>query len=147
MKNKKLNIPGPRGHFLFGSLPEIQRDRVKFLVDLQRDFGDVVQIHLGPYHAVALFHPDGVQHILQDNHANYSKATRTYATLRALVGNGLVCSCGAFWLRQRRLMQPAFHRQQINALSEIICKTQSTLDNLAVSGQREGMQDACLRIG
>jgi cytochrome P450 len=131
MMNNKLTIPGPKGHFLSGSLPEIQRDRVKFLVDLQRDYGDVVRIKLGPFSAVVVFHPDGIQHILQDNHTNYSKETRTYASLSALVGNGLIASNGEFWLRQRRLMQPAFHRQQINALSDLMCReTQITLNRL-----------------
>ena len=123
------DIPRPRGHFLLGSIPEIQRDRVKFLLDLQREYGDVVRIRLGPFEAVVLFHPDGIQHILQDNHANYSKDTRTYASLSALVGNGLISSNGDFWLRQRRLMQPAFHQQQINGLGEMICReTNSMLD-------------------
>ena len=54
---------------------------------------------MGPFEGVALFHPDGIQHILTDNHSNYSKETRTYASLRALAGNGLICSNGDFWLR------------------------------------------------
>jgi cytochrome P450 len=129
MNRGKTTIPGPRGNFLLGSIPEIQQDRVKFLLDLQRDYGDVVQIRLGPFKAVVIFHPDGIQHILQDNHANYSKDTRTYAALSALVGNGLISSNGDFWLRQRRLMQPAFHQQQIESMSAMICQeTISMLD-------------------
>lgn len=120
-------IPGPRGHFLLGSIPDIQKDRVQFLLDLQRDYGDVVQIRLGPFKGVVLFHPDGIQHILQDNHSNYSKDTRTYAALSALVGNGLISSNGDFWLRQRRLMQPAFHQQQIDSMSEMICREASSM--------------------
>lgn len=122
MDHPIVNIPGPKGHFLTGSIPEIQLDRVKFLLDLQRDYGDVVHIRLGPFQAVVLFHPDGIQQILQDNHANYSKETRTYASLGALVGNGLITSNGDFWLRQRRLMQPAFHQTQINSISDMICR-------------------------
>ena len=110
-----------------GSIPEIMQDRVKFLLDLQRDYGDVVQIRLGPFSAVLLFHPDGIQHILQDNHANYSKETRTYANVSAIAGNGLICSNGDFWLRQRRLMQPAFHQNQINAMSEMMCREANSM--------------------
>ena len=127
MNHPPSNIPGPKGHFLTGSIPEIQQDRVKFLLDLQRDYGDIVRIKLGPFEALVLFHPDGIQHILQDNHTNYSKDTHTYASLSALVGNGLISSNGDFWLRQRRLMQPAFHHQQINALSGMICKEANSL--------------------
>ena len=103
-------IPGPRGHFLLGSIPDIMRDRLQFLVDLQRDYGDVVRIRFGPIEVVGIFHPEAIQRVLQDNHKNYSKETRTYASLSLLVGNGLISSNGDFWLRQRRLMQPAFHR-------------------------------------
>jgi cytochrome P450 len=125
---KNSSLPGPKGHFLTGSLPEIQRDRVQFLVDLQHEYGDLAHINLGPFEAVVIFHPDAVQRVLQDNHANYSKETRTYSTLSNLVGNGLICSNGDFWLRQRRMMQPAFHRQQINSLADMIC--QETLELL-----------------
>ena len=124
-------IPGPKGHYLLGSLPDIQRDRVQFLVDLRRNYGDIVRIKLGPYEAVVIFHPDAIQHVLVDNQSNYSKETRTYASLKHIVGNGLISSNGDFWLRQRRLMQPAFHDKKIAPLSElIVMQTQTTLDHL-----------------
>jgi cytochrome P450 len=127
-------IPGPKGHFLLGSLPEIQRDRVQFLVNLQRDYGDVVRISLGPYEGVVIFHPEAIQRVMQDNHKNYSKETRTFTKMRYLVGNGLISSNGDLWLRQRRLMQPAFHRNTINALGEMIVQqTLQTLDHLEAS--------------
>lgn len=121
--NRKPNLPpGPRGHFLSGSLPEIQADRVQFLMDLSRDYGSIAHIHVGPFEAVVVFHPDGIQHVLQDNHQNYSKQTRTYDSLRSAVGNGLIVSDGSFWLRQRRLMAPAFHHSRIEALAGLFCE-------------------------
>jgi len=87
--NQHSTIPGPNGHFLTGSLPELQRDRLSFLLDLRRHYGDVVQLRLGPSTAVLLYHPNGVQHVLQDNHPNYSKETRAFAGLRPLLGNDL----------------------------------------------------------
>jgi cytochrome P450 len=143
-------IPGPRGHFLLGSIPDIQRDRVQFLVDLRRDYGDVVQISFGPAEAIVIFHPDAIQRILLDNQNNYSKETLTYASLSLLCGNGLVTSNGDFWLRQRRLMQPAFHRKEINALSEIIVQqTEAILDHLegdAESGQAINISNAMMNL-
>jgi cytochrome P450 len=139
MKIPVATIPGPRGHFLLGSIPDIQRDRVQFLVDLQREYGDVARIRFGPAVALVVFHPDAIQRILLDNQNNYSKETLTYASLSLLCGNGLITSNGDFWLRQRRLMQPAFHRKEINALSEMIAQqTRAILDQLdgvAESGQ------------
>ncbi len=89
-----------------------------------------------PTSAVLVFHPDGVQHVLQDNHANYTKQTRAFAGLKPLLGNGLLVSDGDFWLRQRRLMQPAFHRQQINTFAEMmIAETDAMLDRWARANQ------------
>lgn len=124
-----VRVPLAKGRFLLGSIPDIQRDRVQFLVDLQHEYGDVVRIHIGPFSATVIFHPDDIQHVLQENYANYSKQTRTYSTLSNLVGNGLIISDGDFWLRQRRLVQPAFHRQQLNSISWIMTEeTKLTLD-------------------
>ena len=106
MTHTKKPIPGPKGHFLLGSIPDIMKDRVQFLVNVQRDYGDVVRIRLGPESGIVIFHPDAIQRVLLDNQRNYSKTTRTYASLSLICGNGLICSNGDFWLRQRRLMQP-----------------------------------------
>lgn len=135
-KLSRFGIPGPKGHFLLGSLPDIQRDRVQFLVDLQRQYGDVVRIWLGPVEAMAVFHPDAIKRIMQDNQSNYSKDTIAFRSMRNIFGNGLIVSNGDFWLRQRRLMQPAFHHDRINALTGMIVQqTQTMLDSLASSAR------------
>lgn len=124
-------IPGPKGHFLLGSLPDIQRDRVQFLVDLQRDYGDVVKIRLGPVEGLVIFHPDAIQRVMQDNQSNYSKDTIAFNNMKLIFGNGLITSNGDFWLRQRRLMQPSFHKEKINHLCEMIVRqTQMALDSI-----------------
>ncbi len=110
----------PRTHPILGNLSEIRHRGLHFLTSLQRTYGDVVRYHLGffPMHLVA--HPDDLKHVLQENHKNYSKKLLTYQAIRPIVGEGLLTSDGAFWLRQRRLMQPAFHRQRIAAMGEIM---------------------------
>ena len=60
-----------------------------------------------------LFHPDHVRHVLREKHTNYSKDVLTYRVLRPMLGNGLIINDGESWLRQRRLMQPAFSRQRL----------------------------------
>src|SRR6185312_1331167 len=67
--------------------------------------------------SVAVFHPDYIRHVLQDNHPNYQKGPRYRAALAPLMGNGLFTSEGTFWLRQRRLAQPAFQRHHLEAFS------------------------------
>ena len=48
----------------------------------------------------AVFHPDYVKRVLQDNHPNYEKGKRYRDTLGPIMGNGLFTSEGPFWLRQ-----------------------------------------------
>lgn len=75
--------------------------------------GDLVRLRFGPFYAYGVFHPVHAQHVLVQNAQNYEKQTRGYAKLRLLLGNGLVTSEGDFWRRQRRIAQPAFHRERI----------------------------------
>lgn len=80
------------------------------LIDGWRDHGDLVQFRgIGPLFPVYLFaHPDYVSHALRDNADNYPKTPFINDKWRMVVGEGLICSTGDFWLRQRRLAQPAF---------------------------------------
>jgi cytochrome P450 len=82
--------------------------------------GSVAQ--LGRPDRLLVTHPDGIQHVLLDNQHNYIKGK--YAErLRLLIGSGLPVSDGAPWLRQRRLMQPAFHRQRLASLVTTLTDT------------------------
>ena len=104
--------PGPRGGLLLGSLPELQRDALGFLGGLSR-YGDLVRMRFGASRYYFLNHPDYIQRVLVDNHRNYGKDTIGWRNLRLLLGRGLLTSEGDFWLRQRRIAQPAFHRERI----------------------------------
>src|SRR4030095_4542230 len=67
--------------------------------------------------------------IFVDHVQNYRKGGAMWDVIRAMLGNGLVVSEGSFWLRQRRMMQPQFHRQRIAALSELMVSAiQEALD-------------------
>lgn len=87
------------------------RDPLAFLADLERRFGDIVTTRRGRTYAI--FHPEYIKHVLQDNHANYRKGERYRTVLEPLMGNGLFTSEGAFWLRQRRIAQGAFQRSHL----------------------------------
>jgi cytochrome P450 len=110
--------PGPPGNFFFGHLAQLRRDPLAFLSSVVEEHGDVAQFRLGPRQACLIRHPDAVRHVLHDNHRNYGKGSRSYQKLRFLLGNGLFTSEGEHWLRQRRIAQPAFHRERIALLAE-----------------------------
>lgn len=114
---------GPKGNFLLGVMPEFNRDALAFLQRLARDYGDIVRTRFFYVPAYFLYHPDHIEYVLATNNRNFIKplSFRTPFFYR-LVGNGLLTSEGEFWRRQRRLAQPAFHRERISGYARIMVK-------------------------
>ena len=110
-----IEVPGLKGYPLVGNLPQFQRQPLATLIRAAREGGDVTRIDLGRERCYLLSHPDHVRHVLQENYKNYVKG---YGKVRVLLGNGLVLSEGSFWRRQRRLMQPAFHRRRLAGFAD-----------------------------
>ncbi|HEX7736155.1 MAG TPA: cytochrome P450 [Ktedonobacteraceae bacterium] len=108
---------GPRGHLLLGHVRELQHDALNFYISLARDYGDVARVRLLSRTTYVVSHPDGIRQILQKQHLNYDRKVFLFQPLRPFLGNGLSLSDGALWRQQRRLMQPAFHRQRITSLA------------------------------
>ncbi len=117
--------PGPRGNAVLGSIGDIYRDRLRFVLDVARTYGDVAQYRVAHMRMYQVSSPAGVERLLHDNHRNYSKDVPTFGTLRLILGNGLFTSDGDFWRRQRRLAQPAFHRRRVAAFGGLM--TDATL--------------------
>ncbi|VTT98372.1 cytochrome p450 : Cytochrome P450 family protein OS=Hyphomicrobium denitrificans 1NES1 GN=HYPDE_29763 PE=3 SV=1: p450 [Gemmataceae bacterium] len=105
--------PGPKGTLIAGNLREFARDRLDFYVKLAREYGDLSSFRFGPFRRVFLAnHPDLIEQVLVTDAKHYIKhfGARNYMPV---LGNGLVTSEGDFWLRQRRLSQPAFLKQRV----------------------------------
>ena len=130
--------PGPRGLPVLGMLLAIRRDPTAVFMDAARRFGDVAYLKIGPRRGYLLTNPADVRHVLQDNAANYRKSP-LYDKLRQSLGNGLLTSEGAFWLRQRRIAQPAFHRQRIAALAGVMAEAvrEMAIDWEAIASTRQ----------
>ena len=112
-------IPGPRGLPILGVMPEMVRDLLKLLTSTARQYGGIAQFKLLNKNYILLSNPDYVKYILQDNHKNYIRG-RSVETGRVLLGNGLPLIDGDFWLRERRILQPAFHRERLGKLVVVI---------------------------
>jgi cytochrome P450 len=110
-------IPGPRGKPIIGMIPEMARDMLGMLMNITREYGGIVQFKLVNKPCLLVTNPDYVKHILQDQYRNYIRG-RSMKNPRLLLGDGLPMTDGDFWLRERRLMQPAFHRQRLLSLVE-----------------------------
>lgn len=115
--------PGPRGGLVFGSLRAFRSDPIGLLMAARRDYGDVVRLRLGRVTAHLVSHPRGVRHVLQTHHMHYTKRTRGIAKLSEILGSGLLTNDGESWLKQRRTMQPAFHRERIQGFSSLIARS------------------------
>src|SRR5919108_2442917 len=106
----KLLPPGPRPLFATSNILAMRRDRCAFLSKLAQ-YGDLVCFKLGPQLVFLLNHPDYIRDVLVTHNKNFMKGDGLQRAKR-LLGEGLLTSEGELHLRQRRLMQPAFHRQQ-----------------------------------
>lgn len=84
-------------------------------------YGDSFSISLGKGNPI-IFTRDPVvaKHVLQKNHKNYIKSELQTHYLAKYIGNGLLTANGNYWLQQRRLIQPAFHRKKLESLMGIM---------------------------
>lgn len=125
--------PGPKGHFLLGSLPEIRKDELDFLMRIVREHGDVVHLRVVNIPVYILNRADLIEHVLITNQKNFVKSV--YLTeSKALFGEGILTSDGAFWRRQRRMLQPAFHRDRV----AVYCRSMVKHAAKMLDGWRDG---------
>jgi cytochrome P450 len=105
-------LPGPPGTWLLGNLAEFSRDRLGSLARWAQAYGDLVSARFGPRTVLFASHPALVEEVLVHQNRKFIKHYRLRQA-RQTLGQGLLTSEGEFWRRQRRLAQPAFHRDRI----------------------------------
>jgi cytochrome P450 len=106
-------LPGPPTRFFGLELyPRFRRNLLEMLQQLAEAHGDIAFFRIGPLRFVLLNHPDYVEDILITRAHLFHKG-RALERARRLLGNGLLTSEDAFHLRQRRLVQPSFHKARI----------------------------------
>jgi cytochrome P450 len=129
--------PGPKGHPLFGMLPDFRGDRLAFLVRTARQYGGVARFPIRRRSVFLVTDPAGAKRVLQDNADNYGRETRSVGVLRETLGNGLLTTTGPAWWRNRRLAQPSFHKQRLAGFAGIMTEAATDFaDRLARDGGR-----------
>ena len=127
--------PGPKGHPLFGMLPEFRGDRLSFLVRTARAYGPVARFRIRNRSVFLVTDPAGIKQVLQDNADNYGRKTRSVDALKETLGNGLLTTTGPSWWRNRRLAQPSFHKQRLAGFAGIMAASSTDfVDRLLRAG-------------
>jgi cytochrome P450 len=113
--------PGPAATSWTGSFKDYSRDPLGYLTSLVREYGDITTLRYYNFRVYFVNHPDLIEEVLVTNNRKFIKG-RILRANRRLFGNGLLTSEGDFWLRQRRLAQPAFHRTRVASYAETMVR-------------------------
>ncbi|CAM5796151.1 MULTISPECIES: cytochrome P450 [Brevibacillus] len=135
-------IPGPKGLPISGNLLAFRRDPLRFLREAAKEHGDVAHFRFGPSrHVYLISNPDMIKEILVSKQAHFRKG-KGLQVARAVVGDGILTSEGQKHIRQRRLMQPAFHRERIATYGEsMVQQAISLMDDWKAGDVRDVHED------
>lgn len=115
-------VAGPKGLPLSGNILAFRRDTLQFIRDAAKEYGDVAHFRFGPKrHVYMLNNPEQIKEVLVTKQAHFRKA-KGLQVARAVVGDGILTSEGKKHMRQRRLMQPAFHRDRIAGYGDVMVR-------------------------
>ncbi|HVO70852.1 MAG TPA: cytochrome P450 [Aggregatilineaceae bacterium] len=106
-----------------------QRDRLGFLVDMAKTYGEICHFHTGLRDIYLVTHPDYVREVLVEQADKFNRTTPAKRAMGKYLGQGLLVIDGDLHRRERRLAQPAFHHQRIEAYAEVMVRyTQQLVD-------------------
>ncbi|MCB9744185.1 MAG: cytochrome P450 [Alphaproteobacteria bacterium] len=141
--------PGPSSGALFGNLMRFHADPIGFLEDNAREYGDAVSFRFMGMPAMQLNHPEALREVLVNADGAFIKGMAVQG-FRPLVGQGLLLNEGADHRRQRRMMQPAFHRRRVEGYAEVMLEEARRVREGWSAGQRvdmaEEMTELTLRV-
>jgi cytochrome P450 len=124
--------PGPRSRYPGAHLLAFRRDPLGFLTRVAREYGDIAHGTLGRKHLYLLNHPDYVKDVLVTCHRRFTGLA--FEAGKRITGEGLLSAQGEAHRRQRRLVQPAFHRDRLPAYGAAIVEHAQRWRD----GQRDG---------
>jgi cytochrome P450 len=125
---------------LLGSMPAYLRDPLAFFLEAGRR-GSVVDLRFPMARAFHLSDPDDIEFMVVTSNKSFVKEA-TLRDLRRIVGDGLLTSEGEFWRRQRRLAQPAFHRDRLRTYAaQMVASTDLALRAFRPHQERDVHED------
>jgi cytochrome P450 len=110
-------------------LGKIKHDILGYYTELQRRYGDVVSLCLGPYRSYVFYHPDAVREVLVAKAKQFRRFPHPMKVLAQWNGNSLIITEGDAWLRKRRMVQPAFRPGRFERYAAcMVARTRDRLD-------------------
>ncbi|HLV98323.1 MAG TPA: cytochrome P450 [Ktedonobacterales bacterium] len=137
--------PGPRPRPIFGNLREFRPDQLGFMTNLARTYGDAATMYIFKRPIVFFTRPEAIRYVLIENARNFINRP-VFESLRLVLGDGLLSIDGDFHRQQRRMVQPAFHKQRVESYCEtMVACTESMLDTWTPGSQRD-IADEMMRV-
>lgn len=121
----KQNIPKVGLATMLMNYSNINENLVLYFKELIDKNNGLVKVKM-PHNVVLTDRADLIGHVLQKNNKNYIKTALVRKTVRKQIGNGLFTSNGEYWLKQRRTIQPGFHKKRLEGIARIMVEEINT---------------------
>ncbi len=145
MKAIQQNLPPTvKTDFIGGHFRSFRKNPTEFLTKLSK-LGDVSSFKVGGVQAFLINHPDLIRDLLVTNHAKFIKG-RALQRAKGLLGEGLLTSEKEFHLRQRRMIQPAFHRTRINEYAKAMIEFGEKMSSEWRDGEVRNIDKEMMRL-
>ncbi|MCU0240085.1 MAG: cytochrome P450 [Pyrinomonadaceae bacterium] len=136
--------PSVKPNWIGGHFRQFRKSPIGFF-NILKKLGDVTHFKMGPQLAFFVNHPDLVRDILITNHSKFEKG-RALKRAKNLLGEGLLTSEHQFHLRQRRMIQPAFHRQRIANYANAMIEFAEKMSNEWQDGKEYDISQEMMRL-
>jgi len=137
--------PGPPNRLLSVLFGAMQQNPLEYFTDMAQRYGDVSGMRIGNFRSLFINHPDLIEDVLVNNAKKYHKG-RILQANKYLFGEGLLTSEGDFWLRQRRLSQPAFHRARVSAYAATMAEYAEQMLATWHSGEERDIHEEMMQL-
>jgi cytochrome P450 len=138
--------PGPSTGLRRWSLGPLNNgDPLGYFTGLMREYGDLVSLRVLNFRILLLNHPDYIEDVLVNHPRKFIKG-RVLKANKRVFGSGLLTSEGDFWLRQRRLAQPAFHRARIAGYASTMVEYTERLLHEWQDGEERDIHKEMMRL-
>jgi len=137
--------PGPPPNLLRSLFGAMQQNPLDYFTAMAQKYGDVSGMRIGKFRSLFINHPDLIEDVLVNNARRYHKG-RILQANKYLFGEGLLTSEGDFWLRQRRLSQPAFHRARVSAYAATMAEYAEQMAATWRSGEERDIHEEMMQL-